>query len=111
MNDPRPQAPEARARLERGQTLHGRRRATRLRCCGRFAVQVHHCIHGRYSQTKASDFDTIPLCDRCHRELHMCSKDTWRHRFGWYDYEKIPDTRAAVARIRSNARQEWEVGR
>ena len=71
-------------------------------CCGRFAVQVHHCIHGRYSQTKASDFDTIALCDRCHRELHLCGKETWRQRVGWFDYEKIPDTRAAVARIRSN---------
>lgn len=24
--------------------------------------QVHHCISGRYSSRKVSDFDTIPLC-------------------------------------------------
>ena len=27
---------------------------------------VHHVICGRYSQRKASDFDTIPLCWNCH---------------------------------------------
>ena len=30
--------------------------------CGARPVVVHHCICGRYSQSKMSDFDTIPLC-------------------------------------------------
>lgn len=30
--------------------------------CGSWPVEVHHCICGRYSSRKVSDFDTIPLC-------------------------------------------------
>ncbi len=30
--------------------------------CGARPVQVHHCISGRYSQRKAPDSETIPLC-------------------------------------------------
>ena len=30
--------------------------------CGSRPIQVHHCISGRYSQRKAPDSDTIPLC-------------------------------------------------
>ncbi len=49
--------------------------------CGRFGVQVHHCRHGRFSQSRASDYDTIPLCEPCHRELESASK-TWVARHG-----------------------------
>jgi hypothetical protein len=47
-------------------------KVARLGCvvCNRQPVIVHHCIHGRFSQRKASDLDTIPLCPRCHDELH-----------------------------------------
>jgi hypothetical protein len=41
--------------------------------------EVHHVICGRYSQHKASDFDTIPLCFECHRGpqgIHA-GKETW----------------------------------
>jgi hypothetical protein len=40
---------------------------------------VHHVICGRYSQQKASDFDTIPLCFECHlgpKGIHA-GKETW----------------------------------
>ncbi len=30
--------------------------------CGARPVEVHHCISGRYSQRKAPDSMTIPLC-------------------------------------------------
>jgi hypothetical protein len=40
----------------------------RLPCviCGSQPVQVHHVISGRYSQRKAPDSMTIPLCWRHH---------------------------------------------
>jgi len=43
-------------------------RVAQLPCvaCGKTPVQVHHCIHDRFSQRKASDMETIPLCHRCH---------------------------------------------
>jgi hypothetical protein len=40
---------------------------------------VHHCICGRFSQAKAGDFQTIPLCWECHQGpqgIHA-SKDAW----------------------------------
>lgn len=32
-------------------------------------TQVHHCIHGRYSQHRAPDSMTIPLCEGHHQGL------------------------------------------
>jgi hypothetical protein len=49
--------------------------------CGRYGVQIHHCIHGRFSQSRASDYEILPLCEPCHRELHAASK-TWVARHG-----------------------------
>lgn len=37
-------------------------------------TQAHHCIHGRYSQKKAPDAMTIPLCEGCHQGLLDTSK-------------------------------------
>jgi len=40
---------------------------------------VHHCICGRYSQARASDFATIPLCWECHlgpQGIHA-NKSAW----------------------------------
>jgi hypothetical protein len=36
----------------------------RLPCviCGSHPVQVHHCLHARYSQRRNADQLTIPLC-------------------------------------------------
>ena len=44
-------------------------RVAQLPCviCGASPVEVHHCKSGRYSQRKASDFDTIPLCWNHHQ--------------------------------------------
>lgn len=49
--------------------------------CGRRPVQVHHVICGRYSQRRASDRETIPLCPECHADLHA-NKTAWRDRNG-----------------------------
>lgn len=67
-------------------------------CCGRFAVHVHHCIHGRFSQTKASDFDTIPLCREHHDDLHQRGR-LWRATYG-DDTDYLLSTRAAVERLK-----------
>jgi hypothetical protein len=67
-------------------------------CCNRYGVQVHHCIHGRFSQGRASDFDTIPLCKPHHDELH-CMPKWWQAKYG-QDTDYIGPTRAAVEQIR-----------
>lgn len=59
-------------------------------------IKVHHCIHGRHSQRRADDRDTIPLCEEHHDEqspvgIHR-SKEAWERRFG-------PDT-AYIERVR-----------
>ena len=58
-------------------------RVAQLPCviCHRRPVQVHHCIHDRYSQRRASDRETIPLCPECHADLHA-NKTAWRDRNG-----------------------------
>jgi len=52
-------------------------------------TQVHHCIHGRGGNRKASDFDTIPLCEGHHQGLLDTSKiplhskpENWRANYG-----------------------------
>ena len=53
-------------------------------CCGAMPVSVHHCISGRFSQAKASDFDVIPLCHHHHQGaagIHA-GKATWEALWG-----------------------------
>ena len=58
----------------------------RLPCviCGARPVEVHHCISGRYSQRKAPDSMTIPLCWMHHQgpEGIHGSKDAWEAKHG-----------------------------
>ena len=53
--------------------------------CGARPVEVHHVICGRFSGTRASDFDTIPLCLQHHRHgmlaIHS-GKESWVKRYG-----------------------------
>jgi len=46
---------------------------------------AHHCIHDRYSQAKAPDSMTIPLCKACHQDgpdaIHN-DKAAWRAKHG-----------------------------
>jgi 5-methylcytosine-specific restriction endonuclease McrA len=42
-------------------------------CCGCGAedVEIHHFMHGdKGTGMKVSDFYTVPLCFRCHRQFH-----------------------------------------
>jgi hypothetical protein len=68
-------------------------------CCGLYAVKVHHPIHGRYSQRRAPDTDTIPLCPLHHAELHS-HPARWLALYG-SDADLIEPTRRAVDRLRS----------
>lgn len=53
-------------------------------CCGAWPVQVHHCISGRFSQRKASDRETIPLCWDHHQgpEGIHANKREWEATYG-----------------------------
>lgn len=46
---------------------------------------AHHCIHDRYSQRKAPDSETIPLCKPHHQDgpeaIHS-DKRAWREKHG-----------------------------
>jgi len=43
--------------------------------CGRRPVEAHHLMHGegvvRGTSRKADDRYAVPLCDPCHKKLHM----------------------------------------
>lgn len=61
-------------------------------------TQVHHCFHDRFSSRKASDFDTIPLCDGHHQGMLDTSKvaihrekTKWREQYG-ADFDYIEQT-------------------
>jgi hypothetical protein len=56
--------------------------------CGARPVHVHHCIHGRYAQRKASDLETLPLCDAHHTMLHA-SPGQWQSIWG-RDFDLLP---------------------
>ncbi len=61
-------------------------RVAGLNCviCHSFPVEVHHCISDRYSQRKASDLETIPLCFDHHRGVNGIHTDkaAWEARHG-----------------------------
>lgn len=77
--------PMTAARIREGKAHMAR--VAQLCCviCHRKPVEVHHVFHGRYSQRRASDFETIPLCPQHHREgpdaIHQ-DKAGWRDRYG-----------------------------
>ena len=67
-------------------------------CCGATPVQLHHAIHGRFSQGKSSDFDTLPLCPAHHRMLHDQPR-VWRAAYG-LDCDMLDRVRRQVAALR-----------
>jgi hypothetical protein len=69
-------------------------------CCNRYGVQLHHPIHGRFAQRKASDLDVIPLCKPHHDELHLMPK-WWQAKYG-QDTDYIKPTHKAVERLKRN---------
>ena len=66
-------------------------------CCRQPGVVVHHVIHGRFAQRRASDMDTIPLCPEHHRMLHD-EPAAWKAAFG-LDTDYIASTRRAVGQL------------
>jgi hypothetical protein len=70
-----------------------------LRCviCGVHPVELHHCAHGRYSQSRASDFDVIPLCPKHHR-FRTDHGETWATLYG-FDVDYLAGVRKAVKRL------------
>ena len=60
--------------------------------------EAHHCISGRYSARKASDWHTVPLCAFCHRigptAIHN-GKASWEVRNG-PDTDYIEQTQIAI---------------
>lgn len=68
--------------------------------CRAWPVVVHHCICGRYGQSKMSDFDTIPLCFLHHDAtsplgIHA-SKSAWVKRYGQPDTAYLPEVRRLI---------------
>ena len=73
--------------------------------CGSRPVVVHHCIHDRFSQSRASDLETIPLCPRHHdasstEGLHHAPA-TWRNMHG-ADHEYLPLVANQIDRMKKN---------
>lgn len=62
--------------------------------CSRRPVVVHHTIMDRHAMRRSSDFETIPLCDPCHRDLHASPK-AWRELNG-PDHDYLPAVREAI---------------
>ena len=45
--------------------------------CARKSVAHHEQVTGRGTGIKASDYETIPLCEKCHEMRHRVGKDTF----------------------------------
>lgn len=61
---------------------------------------AHHCQSGRFSKARSSDFDTIPLCPRHHRQeygpgAYHYSKRAWEDTHG-PDTDYIGQTQMAI---------------
>lgn len=67
-------------------------------CCGASPVVLHHVIMGRFSQSRASDFDTIPLCPRHHDMLHQQTA-AWRAAYGT-DADMLPTVARLIAALK-----------
>jgi hypothetical protein len=72
--------------------------------CGRYPSEPHHAKHGRGGRSKSSDHDAIPLCAHHHRGPGgiEAGAETFHTRYGWWDTDKVKETRWAVERLRRN---------
>lgn len=70
---------------------------------------AHHLICGRYSQKRASDDDTIPLCKICHQwgplSIHE-NKSAWIARNG-PDYAFLLQVNEALQKEEDEALGDW----
>lgn len=83
-------------------TAAGKRYMDRVRdlpccICGAWPSSAHHVIVGRFSQSKASDMDTIPLCYQHHQGaggIHT-NQTAWVERHG-PDTDYLEQTRRTI---------------
>jgi Protein of unknown function (DUF968). len=68
-------------------------------CCSTPSEVLHHAIHGRFAQRRASDMDVLPMCVRHHLMLHG-QPAAWRAAYG-LDADFLPRIATAVARLRN----------
>lgn len=64
--------------------LHWVRMQPCVVCGSNVGCDAHHWIGTRSAGTgtKVDDYYTMPLCRRCHRELHQKGHRTWEHTHG-----------------------------
>lgn len=65
---------------------------------GRIGCVAHHRIGGRFSQHKVSDFETMPLTDDEHRELHA-SMSSFVEKYGKTEADMILATLLEAIRL------------
>jgi hypothetical protein len=65
---------------------------------GHLGCVAHHRIGGRYSQRKVSDFETMPLLDPEHVELHD-GLDAFEERYGTTEAAMILKTLLTAIRL------------
>lgn len=70
-------------------------------CCGSWPVTVHHCIHGRFSQHKRPDAETIPLCHDHHQGANGVHTRVawWQEEFG-QDVDYLPEVDRQIKAMR-----------
>ena len=54
-------------------------------CCGRFGCEAHHLKETGKSGVayKVDDWETVPLCNSCHREYHIKGKQEFMENLKW----------------------------
>lgn len=65
---------------------------------GKIGVVAHHRIGGRFSQHKTSDYETMPLTDEEHRELHA-DMDAFVAKYGKTESDMIKATLLEAIRL------------
>lgn len=70
-------------------------------CGSRFKSHAHHRIgHGRLGG-KTDDFEAIPLCHKCHNELHNNDEGGWEafeRKHEWSQLDEVRETLLAACR-------------
>lgn len=62
---------------------------------------VHHRIHGRFANMRASNYLTIPLCDRHHAvgfktSVHYLNEEQFLEHYGFSEFDLIVETQQAL---------------
>lgn len=73
-------------------------RVAQLPCaiCGAFGVHVHHIRTGVGMGKRASDFDTLPLCQEHHQGMtgiHGMGRKAWERHHGITELELLQNTK------------------